>query len=158
MTPHLYRGRFRRISDLAATVIRDINPWLPHQARFGWGYGAMNATLWIDQWDHFSMEHLEEWAEQKEQECALNNLERDTEVVYRARIIRMQDKILTDSKEAAMKDLPPERWAARTERQAGATPRRDKFHKYECHPLPRLGPESGWQMNEPQYAPTVSNA
>ena len=39
----------------------------------------MNATLWIDQWDHFSMEHLEEWAEQKEQECTLNNLERDTE-------------------------------------------------------------------------------
>ena len=63
MTPHLYGGRFHRISDLAATVIRDINPWLPHQVRFGWGYVAMNATLWIDQRDHFSMEHLEEWAE-----------------------------------------------------------------------------------------------
>ena len=25
----------------------------------------MNATLWIDQWDHFSVEHLEEWAEQE---------------------------------------------------------------------------------------------
>ena len=48
----------------------------------------MNATLWIDQRDHFAMEHREEWAEQKEQECALNNLERDTEMVYRARIIR----------------------------------------------------------------------
>ena len=69
----------------------------------------MNATLWIDQRDHFSMEHLEEWAKQKEQECALNDLERDTEVVYRARIIRMQeDKALADSKEAAMKDLLPE--------------------------------------------------
>ena len=68
----------------------------------------MNAMLWIDQRDHFSVEHLEEWAEQKEQECALNDLERDTEVVYRARIIRMQeDKVLADSKEAAMKDLPP---------------------------------------------------
>ena len=67
----------------------------PHQARFGWGYVAMNATLWIDQWDHFSMEHLEEWAEQKEQECTLNDLERDTEVVYRACIIRRQeDKLL----------------------------------------------------------------
>ena len=126
MTPHLYGGRFHRISDLAATVIQDINPWLPHQACFGWGYVAMNATLWIDQRDHFSMEHLEEWAEQKEQECTLNDLERDTKVVYRACIIRMQeDKILTDSKEAAMKDLPPERWAARAERQASATPRRD---------------------------------
>ena len=38
----------------------------------------MNATLWIDQRDHFAMEHQEEWAEQKEQECALNDLERDT--------------------------------------------------------------------------------
>ena len=55
------------------------------------------------------MEHLEEWAEQKEQDCALNDLERDTEVVYRAHIIRKQeDKVLTDSKEAAVKDLPPE--------------------------------------------------
>ena len=126
MTPHLYRGRFCCISDLAATVIRDINPWLPHQVCFGWGYVAMNAMLWIDQRDHFSVEHLEEWAKQKEQECALNDLERDTEVVYRARIIRMQeDKILANSKEAAAKDLPPERRVAHVERQAGATPRKD---------------------------------
>ena len=125
MTPHLYGGRFRCISDLAATVIWDINPWLLHQAHFSWGYVAMNATLWIDQRDHFSMEHLEEWAEQKEQECALNDLERDTEVVYRAHIIRMQeDKVLADSKEAT-KDLSPERWVARAERQAGAMPRKD---------------------------------
>ena len=126
MTPHLYGGRFRCISDLVATIIRDINPWLPHQVRFGWGHVAMNATLWIDQRDHFAMEHLEEWAEQKEQECALNDLERDTEMVYRARIIRQQDnKLLTDSKEAAVKDLPPEQRAARAEKQAGATPRKD---------------------------------
>ena len=86
----------------------------------------MNATLWIDQRDHFSMEHLEELAEQKEQECVLNDLERDTEMVYRARIIRRQeDKILADSKEAAAKDLLPDRQAARTERQAGTTPRKD---------------------------------
>ena len=77
----------------------------------------MNATLWIDQRDHFSMEHLEEWAKQKEQECTLNDLERDMEVVYRARIIRMQeDKVLADSKEAAVKELPPEQRAARAER------------------------------------------
>ena len=126
MTPHLYGGRFLHISDLAATVIRDINPWLPHQARFGWGYVAMNAMLWIDQRDHFSMEHLEEWAEQKEQECALNDLERETEVVYRARIIRMQeDKVFADSKEAAVKDFPPERRAVCMERQASAMPRKD---------------------------------
>ena len=126
MTPHLYGGRFCCISDLAATVIRDINPWLLHMVHFGWGYVAMNATLRIDQQDHFAMEHLEEWAEQKEQECALNDLERDMEVVYRARIIRRQDdKLLVDSKEAAAKDLPPERRAARAERQAGAMPRKD---------------------------------
>ena len=71
------------------------------------------------------MEHHEEWTEQKEQECALNDLERDTEVVYRARIIRRQeDKLIADSKEAAAKNLLPERQAARAERQAGATPRK----------------------------------
>ena len=109
MTPYLYGGRFCCISDLVATIIQDINPWLPHQARFGSGYVAMNATLWIDQQVHFAMEHQEEWTEQKEQECALNDLERDTEVVYRARIKRRQeDKLVADSKEAAAKDLPPE--------------------------------------------------
>ena len=128
MTPHLYWGRFHRISDLAATLIQDINPWLPHQVHFGWGYVAMNATLWIDQRDHFSMEHLEEWAKQKEQDCALNDLERDMEVVYRAHIIRRQeDKVLADSKEAAMKDLPPERRVAHAERQAGTMPRKDSM-------------------------------
>ena len=77
----------------------------------------MNAILWIDQQDHFSLEHLEEWAKQKEQECALNDLERDTEVVYMAHIIRMQeDKALADSKEAAAKDLLPERQVARAGR------------------------------------------
>ena len=125
-TPYLYRGRFCHISDLAATVIRDINPWLLHQACFGWGYLAMNAMLWIDQQDHFTMEHHEEWAKQKEQKCALNDLERDTEVVYRACIIRRQeDKLIADSKEAAAKDLPPERRAAHAERQASATSRKD---------------------------------
>ena len=125
-TPYLFGGRFRRISDFAATVIQDINPWLPHQTRFGLGYVAMNTTLWIDQRDHFAMEHQEEWTEQKEQECALNDLERDTEVVYRACIIsRQEDKLIADSKEAAVKNLPPEQRAARTERQAGATPRKD---------------------------------
>ena len=46
--------------------------------------------------------------------------------MYRACIIRRQeDKLLADSKEAAMKDLPPERWAARAERQAGTMPKKD---------------------------------
>ena len=47
-------------------------------------------------------------------------------MVYRARIIRRQeDKLLANSKEAATKDLPPERRAAHAERQASATPRKD---------------------------------
>ena len=63
MTHHLYGGWFRCTSDLAATLIQDINLWLPHKARFGWGYVAMNGMLWIHLRDHFAMEHLEEWAE-----------------------------------------------------------------------------------------------
>ena len=47
-------------------------------------------------------------------------------MVYRVRIIRRQeDKLLADSKEAAVKDLPPERRAACAERQASSTPRKD---------------------------------
>ena len=47
-------------------------------------------------------------------------------MVYRACIIRRQeDKVLADSKEAATKDLPPERQTARVERQASAMPRKD---------------------------------
>ena len=76
----------------------------------------MNATLWIDQRDRFSLEQLEAWAEQKEEDCALNDLERDAEVVYRARIMQMmEDKLVADKKEADAKELPPERQAARAE-------------------------------------------
>ena len=121
----------------------------------------MNATLWIDQWDHFAMEHQEEWAEQKEQECALNDLERDTEVVYRARIIRRQeDKLLTDSKEAAAKDLPPERRAARAERRAVATPRKDGVSStsmsttlYPDWVLSRAGKRTSPDMPQPYRMP-----
>ena len=161
MTPYLYGGRFRCISDLAATVIRDINLWLPHQARFGWGYVAMNAMLWIDQWDHFAMEHQEEWAEQKEQECALNDLERDMEVVYRARIIRRQeDKLIAESKEAAAKDSPPERRAACAERQAGTMPRKDGVSStsmsttlYPNWVLSRAGKRTSPDMPQPYRMP-----
>ena len=121
----------------------------------------MNATLWIDQWDHFAMEHLEEWAEQKEQECALNDLERDMEVVYRAHIIRRQDdKLLADSKEAATKDLPPERRAACAERQASATPRKDGVSStsmsatlYPDWVLSRAGKRTSPDMPQPDWMP-----
>ena len=161
MTPYLYGGQFCRISDLAATVIRDINPWLPHQVHFGWGYVAMNATLWIDRWDHFAMEHQDKWTKQKEQECVLNDLERDMEVVYRARIIRRQeDKLIADSKEAATKDLPPERRAARAERQAATMPRKDSVSStsmsttlYPDWVLSRAGKRSSPDTPQPYRTP-----
>ena len=161
MTPHLYGGHFCCISDLAATLIRDINPWLPHKVRFGWGYVATNATLWIDQRDHFSLEHLEAWAKQKEEDCALNDLERDTEVVYRARIIKMQeDKLITDKKEADAKELPPERQVAHPERQASATPRRDNMSStsmsvtlYPNWILNRAGKRTSPDMPQPYQMP-----
>ena len=125
----------------------------------------MNATLWIDQRDHFSMEHLEEWAEQKEQECTLNDLERDTEVVYRAHIIRVQeDKVLTVSKEAATKELLPERQAARAERQAGATPRKDGVSStsmsatlYPDWVLSRAGRRTSPDKPQPYQTPREDN-
>ena len=126
MTRHLYGGRFHQTSDLATTLIWDINPWLLHKLQFGWGYVAMHATLWIDQRDQFAEEHVEEWEAQKAKTCALNDLEWDTEVIYRACIIkRQEDKVLTNSKEAAAKELPPDRQAARAKRQASAMPRKE---------------------------------
>ena len=123
MTRHLYGGHFRQASELANTLIWDINVWMPHSMQFGWNYVATHASLWLDIWDQFAEEHLEEWEAQKFWAAALNDLERDTEAVYRARIIKKQDgKARADSKEAAAQELPPERWAARTERQASTTP------------------------------------
>ena len=48
MSRQLYRGCFRQASDLANTLICDINPWLSHSVCFGWNYVATHATLWLD--------------------------------------------------------------------------------------------------------------
>ena len=70
---------------------------------------AIHASLWFDIWDQFIEEHLEEWEAQKFWSATLNDLERDTEAVYRACIIKRQDdKARADSKEAAAQELPPE--------------------------------------------------
>ena len=70
---------------------------------------ATKATLWLNLQDQFVEEHVEEWEAQKCQTGALNDLERDTKVIYQAHIIkRQEDKAIADSKEAAMKELPPE--------------------------------------------------
>ena len=123
MTHHLYGGRFHQVSDLANTLIWDINVWMPHSTWFGWNYVATHASLWLDIWDQFAEEHLEEWETQKFRAVALNDLEWDTEAVYRARVIKKQDdKACANSKEAAAQELPPERWAAHAGRQASTMP------------------------------------
>ena len=82
-----------------------------------------HASLWLNIWDQFAEEYLEEWEAQKFWAVALNDLEQDTEAVYRACIIKKQDdKACADSKEAAAQELPPERQVARMERQASTTP------------------------------------
>ena len=83
----------------------------------------MHAMLWLDLRDQFVEEHLEEWEAQKCRMGALNDLESDTKVIRRACIMkRQEDKAITNSKEAAAKELPPERQAAHVERQASTTP------------------------------------
>ena len=70
---------------------------------------ATHASLWLDIWDQFAEEHLEEWEAQKFWAVALNDLEQDTKAVYRAHVIKKQDdKVRADSKEAAAQELPPE--------------------------------------------------
>ena len=115
----LYRGCFRQASDLANTLIRDINPWLPHRVHFRWNYMAAHATLWLDMGDQFVEEHHVEWESQKLLMHSLNDLECNTEVVYRERLMKREnDKLVADSREAAAKELLPDRQAAHAERQA----------------------------------------
>ena len=84
---------------------------------------AAHATLWLDMRDQFADEHHAEWEGQKLLTCSLNNLERNTEVVYQERLVKREnDKLVADSREAAAKELPPDRQAARAERQARAAP------------------------------------
>ena len=109
MSRQLYRGHFRQASDLANTLIRDINPWLSHSVRFGWNYVAAHATLWLDMRDQFVDEHHAEWEGQKLLMCSLNDLECNTEVIYRERLVKREnDKLAADSREAAAKELLPD--------------------------------------------------
>ena len=109
MSGHLYGGHFRQASELAGTLIHNINPWLPHRAHFRWSYVATHTTLWLDMRNQFAEEHHKEWEAQKSLTRSLSNLEHDTEVVYQARLIKRQDdKEVADSREAAAKQLLPE--------------------------------------------------
>ena len=54
---------------------------------------------------------------------SLNDLEHNTEVVYWECLVKREnDKLMADSREAAVKELPPERQAAHAERQTRAMP------------------------------------
>ena len=98
MTRQLYRGHFRQASNLANTLICDINPWLPHRVCFGWNYVATHATLWLDMRDQFAEEHHAEWEGQKSLTHSLNDLECNTEVVYQECLVkREEDKVVADS-------------------------------------------------------------
>ena len=123
MSRQLYGGHFWQASDLANTLIHDINPWLPHSVRFGWNYVVAHATLWLDMRDQFADEHHVEWEGQKLLTCSLNDLECNTEVVYQERLMKREnDKLAADSREATAKELPPDRQVAHAERQARAMP------------------------------------
>ena len=109
MSRQLYRGCFQQASDLENTLIRDFNPWLPHSVHFGWNYVAAHATLWLDMRDQFADEHHVEWEGQKLLTQSLNDLEHNTEVVYQERLVKREnDKLAANSREAAVKELPPD--------------------------------------------------
>ena len=75
MNAHLFGGRFHQVSDLASTLIWDINVWMLHCTQFGWSYVATHTSLWLDIRDQFAEEHLEEWEAQKSRMTGLNDLE-----------------------------------------------------------------------------------
>ena len=116
-------GAPRQASNLANTLICDINPWLPHRVCFGWNYVAAHTDLWLDMQDQFTDEHHAEWEGQKLLTHSLNDLERNTEVVYWEHLMKRENvKLVTNSREAAAKERLPDRQAAHAERQARAMP------------------------------------
>ena len=123
MSRQLYGGHFRQASDLANMLIWDINLWLPHSVHFGWNYVAAHATLWLDIQDQSADKHHAEWEGQKLMTRSLNDLECNTEVVYWECLVKREnDKLVADSREAAVKELLPDQQVAHAERQARATP------------------------------------
>ena len=69
--------------------------------------------------DQFADEHHVEWEGQKLLTHSLNNLERNTEVVYQECLVKREnDKLVADSRESAAKELLPDQQAAHAERQA----------------------------------------
>ena len=77
---------------------------------------AVHATLWLDMQDQFMDEHHAKWECQKLLTRSLNDLERNTEVIYLECLVKREnDELVANSREAAAKELPPDRQAARAE-------------------------------------------
>ena len=73
--------------------------------------------------DKFTDEHHTEWEGQKLLKHSLNDLECNTEVVYQECLVKREnDKLVAGSREAATKELSPDRQVTHAERQARATP------------------------------------
>ena len=123
ITQDLFGGCLHQTSYLANTLICYINPWLPHNARFGWDYVATQATLWLDICKQFTKEHFREWEAQKSCQCQLGALKHNTEIVYHWCLTKRQVEVeAAESREAAAKQLLPEWQVAHAERQVWATP------------------------------------
>ena len=104
ITQDLFGGHLCQASDLANTLIHDINPWLPHSARFGWDYMAAQATLWLDICEQFTGEHFREWEAQKSRPCQLGTLEHDIKIIYHRCLTKRQAELeAAESREAAAK-------------------------------------------------------
>ena len=123
ITQDLFGGCLHQASDLANTLICNINPWLPHSAQFGWDYMAAQVTLWLDIREQFTEEHFREWEAQNSWPCQLGALEHDTEIVYHWHLTKIQAELeAAESREAAAKQLLLERQVACAERQKRAMP------------------------------------
>ena len=63
--------------------------------------------------DQFADEHHTKWEGQKLLTCSLNNLEHNTEVIYRECLMKREnDELVANSRETTAKELQPDRQAA----------------------------------------------
>ena len=125
ITTPLYGGRVRKASKLADTLMRDINPLMPHWVRFGWDYVTNHVTTWLDVHEKFVEEHFQEWEAQKMCPYELGALEHSTEDAYCRHLAKRQaESNATDSHKEAKK-LPPECQVAQNLQKQQATPARD---------------------------------
>ena len=119
----------------------DVNPWLPHKARFGWDYITNHATLWLDICKQLIKEHFQEWEAQKKCPYQLGPLEHDTELAYHRHLARREaESDAADSCKEEAKKLLPECQAARefVETASYAHQGRHVSHSHGKFTVPKL--------------------